>query len=478
MKMILSLMVLVFPLTAAIAGPGDTLWTRTYGGIYEEKAFSVQQTADEGFIIALKPFGLMKTDGNGDTLWTRSFYGNGVAVAHSARQTIDGGYVIAGSISSFSMFKFYMVKLNNNGDTLWTRTYGDQSYDGALSVQQTADGGYVLAGSILSNTRGLDFFLVKTDNNGDTLWTGMYGGVGDDKAYSVRQTADGGYIIAGFTDSFGSGDDDFCLIKTDSNGDALWTRTYGGTGDDEAYSAQIIADGYIIAGCTKSSGISDHNFFLVKTDYAGDTIWTRTYGGTRDDIAYSVQQSSDGGYIVAGSSNVRSHGYDAYIVKTDYNGDTVWTHNYGGYFDEVAYSVQQTADGAYIFVGFSTSFPPDNREDIYIVKIEGEATGVSDDDMSGAEMKISTNLHQYPNPFNSVTTISYDLPAACDVSLKIYNLAGQLVEILVDGPMGAGHHIVDWDASLAGQAVYSSGIYFYKLTIGKEIFTKRMTLLK
>jgi hypothetical protein len=189
-----------------------------------------------------------------------------------------------------------------NPDTLWTRTYGGSNDDYAWSVEQTADGGYIVAGSTNSFGAGdFDCYLVKTNSQGDTLWTRTYGGSDDDRATSIQQTADGGYIVAGFTLSFGAGSGDFYLVKTNSLGDTLWTRTYGGSSDDKGFSVQRTADGgYIVAGFTLSFGAGGYDFYLVKTNSQGDTLWTRTYGGSNQDEARSAQQTADGGYIVAG----------------------------------------------------------------------------------------------------------------------------------------------------------------------------------
>ena len=236
---------------------------------------------------------------NPETLWTRTYGGSGDDEAYSVQQTADGGYIVAGYTYSFGAGgdDFYLVRTNSQGDTLWTRTYGGDSLDCAYSVHQTADGGYIVAGYTYSFGAGLDdFYLVKTNSLGDTLWTRAYGGSNYDDARSVQQTTDGGYIVAGYTWSF-----DADLVKTNSQGDTLWTRTYGGSNGDDAYSVQQTADGgYIVAGDTWSFGAGRNDFYLVKTNPMGDTLWTRTYGGRGNDSARSVQQTTDGGYIVAG----------------------------------------------------------------------------------------------------------------------------------------------------------------------------------
>jgi len=375
-----------FFVSAAIADPGDTLWTRTYGGGRYDYGWCVQQTTDGGYIVAgvTESFGagnfdfyLVKTDANGDSLWTRTYGGSGCDQGYSVQQTTDGGYVIAGETRSFGpeRYNFYLVKTDANGDTLWTRTYGGRGSEYGYSVQQTTDGGYVIAGKTSSFGAGdYDFYLVKTDAKGDTLWTRTYGGHSSDYGYSVQQTTDGGYILAGETMSFGAGGDDVWLVKTDANGDTLWTRTYGSTDNDYGKSVQQTTDGgYIVAGYTYFFGAPYWDFYLIKTDANGDTLWTRTYGGTEPDHAYSVQQTTDGGYILAGATQSFGAGwFDVYLVKTDANGETLWTRTYGGYDWEEGYSVQQTTDGGYIVAGVTESFGAGSY-DVWLLKLAGEA---------------------------------------------------------------------------------------------------------
>jgi hypothetical protein len=186
-----------------------------------------------------------------------------------------------------------------SAQTSWWRTYGGpNTADWGFSVQQTTEGGYIAVGDGNNHV-----YLVKTDARGDTLLTRTYGGIDLAGGRSVQQTADGGYIIAGHTYAFGAYSDVY-LIKTDAQGDALWTRYFGGTESDLGNSVQQTTDGgYIISGWTCSLGVGTPiyaNIYLIKTDAAGDSAWTRTYGGASEDAGYSVQQTADGGYIIAG----------------------------------------------------------------------------------------------------------------------------------------------------------------------------------
>ena len=264
---------------------------RTYGGASDDIGYSVQQTADGGYIVVgtTESFGagscdvfFIKTNASGYTERSRTFGGVGDDEGYSVQQTADGGYIIVGLTSSFGSGSadIYLVKTNASGDTLWTRAYGGSRFDEGYAVQQTPDGGYVVAGAVCLASDTEDVYLMRTNPSGDTLWTRTYGGSGCDEGNSLRVTTDGGYIIAGITESFGSRSADVYLIKTNASGDTLWTRTYGGPSYDEAYSVQQTTDGgYIIAGITESSGSGSADVYLIKTNASGDTLWTRYYGG-------------------------------------------------------------------------------------------------------------------------------------------------------------------------------------------------------
>ena len=275
---------------------------------------------------------LIKTDGNGDSLWTKTFGGADGESGSSVQQTNDGGYIIAGSTFSSGNGDedVYLIKTDGSGNEQWTKTFGGAYYDVGSSVQQTTDGGYIIAGSTSSFGNGVpDVYLIKTDGNGDSLWTKTFGGAYYDVGSSVQQTSDGGYIICGCTNSFGNGLPDcyLYLIKTDVNGDLLWTKTFGGTDwddDDKGNSIQQTTDGgYIITGWINRGVFSEsYDVFLIKTDGSGNEQWTKTFGGTENDSGNSVQQTTDGGYIICGNTESFGNGIsDVYLIKTDENGN-------------------------------------------------------------------------------------------------------------------------------------------------------------
>jgi uncharacterized delta-60 repeat protein len=470
--------------TAGAQPNPDTLWTRTYGGSSSAWAWCVQQTTDGGFVVAGRTYSfgawsgdiyLVKADSQGDTLWSRTYGGSSGDWAYSVQETTDGGYIVAGYATSTGANgeDFYFVKTNNHGDTLWTRSYGGGNNDEAYSVQQTADEGYISAGWTYSFGAGdSDFYLVKLNSQGNILWTRTYGGYSADNARSVQQTSDEGYILAGNTWSFGAGNDDFYLVKTNSQGDTLWTRTYGGSSWDHATSVRQTFDGgYIIAGSTQSFGAGYDDFYLVKTDDQGDTLWTRSYGGDLFDYAYSVQQTADGGYVVAGySCSFGTFDYDFYLVKTNSQGDTLWTRRYGGSDDDDAFCVQQTTDGGYV-IGGHTYASNEGINKFYVVKTGPESQGSEQIEMSTPEQYAV--YPNFPNPFNASTQIVYELPKTGRVSLSVFNLLGEEVTNLVAGVQAGGRHSVVFDGS--GLA---SGVYLYRLQANGFVQARKMVLMK
>ena len=326
---------------------------------------------------------LIKTDGNGDSLWTKVLGGVVSERGYSVQQTNDGGYIVCGYSNSFGnglLHDFYLIKVDGNGNQLWDQVFTQSHESSGKSVEQTIDGGYILCGSKRSTTNGInDVYLIKTDENGVEQWSESYGsGSLSEIGYSVQQTIDEGYIITGVKENINQGSSDIYLVKTDENGNYLWNKTIGGVNSDESYFVQQTTDeGYIISGWTESSGNGNKDVYLVKTDDNGDSLWTKTFGGTGNDEGKSVQQTNDGGYIITGSTqSFGNGGYDVWLIKTDGNGDSLWTKTFGGSSSDYGYSVQQTTDGGYIITGSTLSFG-NGGGDVYIIKTDGNGNVTS-----------------------------------------------------------------------------------------------------
>ncbi len=429
--------VLLSAICLASVGPAQTGWWRTYGGTNDDWGSSARQTLDSAYVIAgtTESFGagfedvyLIKTNNSGDTLWTRAYGGASDERGNSIRQTSDGGYIVAGLTYSFGegvpgYSNVYLIKTDASGDTVWTRTYGGTYDDRGYDVQQTADSGYIVAGLTYSfgpRVPGYcNVYLIKTGPSGDTLWTRTYGGLDHDLGFSVLQTVDSGYIIAGETYSFGAGGEDVYLIKTDASGYLEWSRTYGGTA---GYSIQQTSDGgYVIAGSTPPSGggmFSD--IYLIKTDAEGETLWTRTYGGTHlEDEGYSVQQTSDGGYIIAGCTGDPYMGNDdVYLIRTSASGDTLWTKTYGGTSGDIGNSVRQTSDGGYVIAGRAWSFGA-GESDVYLIKTDSLGdVGVAEE-----------SRRPRPGSFKQPATVLYGPSGVrCLASSVVYDAMGRRVQ--------------------------------------------------
>ena len=278
-------------------------WNKTF-----YRGVSAQQTSDGGYIIVCSTLPkyheiwLMKTNSNCDEEWTsKTFY-----VKHTflsiVRQTSDRGYIIVCAPGDDAVG---LVKMDPNGTEEWFKRFRAKDYhqDECRSVQQTSDGGYILAGARTFGSDPFEVQLIKTDANGTKEWIKTFGGSSGESGESVQQTSDGGYIITGNTLSYGAGKRDVWLIKTDANGTEEWNKTFGGADSDRGNSVQQASDGgYIVVGSTYSYGAGKQDVWLIKTDANGTEEWNKTFGGAEYDRGNSVQQASDGGYIVVGNT--------------------------------------------------------------------------------------------------------------------------------------------------------------------------------
>ncbi len=309
---------------------------------------------------------------NAQSNFQKSFGGSNEDEGKSVQQTTDGGYIIAGVTHSFGAGDedIYLIKTDANGDTLWTRAYGGTHDDEAHSVQQTTDGAYIIVGETKSFGSGKeDVYLIKVDSSGTLLWSKTYGGNEDDEGHFIRQTTDGGYIITGETHSFGAGEKDVYIIKTDSVGHITWTKAIGGNHEDEGNCVRQTTDGgYIVVGETHSFGAGKEDVYLIKLDSNGNIQWTKAYGGSDDDDGHSVWQTTDGGYIITGETHSFGAGKeDVYLIKVNSSGALQWSKAYGGADEDEGNAVQQTTDGGYIIGGESESFG-NNEELAYVIK--------------------------------------------------------------------------------------------------------------
>ncbi|UCH31242.1 MAG: hypothetical protein JSV05_07010 [Candidatus Bathyarchaeota archaeon] len=296
------------------------------------------------------------------TAWTNAYGGSEWDQAYSVVQIDDGKYVFVGRTNSFGAGNLdcLLIKTDTRGNTIWSKTFGGTDDDWPSAVIQTDDGGYVIAGGTRSTGAGsYDFWVLKTGSQGNVIWDKTYGEAAWDFAHSVVQTVDGGYAITGVKDFMGANSGDFWLVKIDASGNVQWNQTYGDVAPDEALALVQTSDGgYAMAG----TGFAN----LVKTNADGDQQWAKYYGF----VANSLDQTNDTGYILTGYSyDTNAEDYDLWLIKTDADGNIQWNKTIGGSGWDFARSVIQTSDGGYAIAGYTRSYGAGSY-DFWLIKAD------------------------------------------------------------------------------------------------------------
>ncbi len=441
---------------------------RAIGGTNNDIALSIQQTSDGGYIVAgrTNSFGasgdalIIKLNSSGNIQWSRAIGRIDYDIAYSIQQTSDGGYIVAGYTRSFGAGgDALIIKLNSSGNIQWSRAIGGTNDDIAYSIQQTSDGGYIVAGWTNSFGAGnYDFLIIKLNSSGNIQWSRAIGGIDDDYASSIQQTSDGGYIVAGSTTRFGADIYDALIIKLNSSGNIQWSRVIAGTNNDIAESIQQTSDGgYIVAGWTYSFGAGNSDAFIIKLNSSGNIQWSRAIGGIYFDEAYSIQQTSDGGYIVAGWTYSFGTGDDALIVKLNSSGNIQWSRAIGGTNNDRALSIQQTSDGGYIVAGITGSFGAGSF-DALIIKLDssGNISGCGNVlNVSPTNTSISPTNNSVSPTNNSISPTNNSVsPTNTSISPTVSNVCyGSHLSLspifeISSGKINMGYNILDPQAFL------------------------------
>ena len=506
------LIVFVILAVSKINAQPDIEWQKCFGGSNYDGAKSIQQTSDGGYIVAghiylyddttsiygSTDYWILKLNSVGDTIWTKNYGGSNFEYPQSIQQTLDGGYIVAGYTNSIDgdvsnnhgLKDYWILKLDTDGDTIWTKCLGGSSFDYANAIHCTTDGGYIVAGQSRSNDGDVsvnygqeDYWIVKLNTEGAIMWSKCYGGSGHDIAKAVIETTDSMFIVVGITtsdDHFVHGHNgsgyDYWILKLNSVGDTIWTKCYGNSKNDWASSITQSPDGgFVIAGTTEIDTTNIYNildFWILKLNSEGDSLWTRYYGGSGWDLASSINQTSDGGYIVAGRTNssdgdvwggniINDSIYDYWTVKLNSDGDTLWTKCFGGSNEDKAFSIQQTNDGGFIVAGQSNSNDGDvegnhGNGDFWIVKLSSLTN--TDENVDNRDFIL------HPNPAEDIVNVVFQNKG--NYRLKITNLNGNEMQNL---DLGSNSTQID----ISG---YPSGIYF--ITVSGKDFSKSKKIIK
>lgn len=480
---------LLFTIILFSAVYGQITWQKTYGWENDDKGRCIKQTNDGGYILVgdsdwfwnsddRKLYGdilLMKLDALGDTLWTKKYGGMYWDEGYDVLETEDNCFLVLGSTDRYgpTYNDVYLLKIDEKGDTLWTKKYRRSGADIGYSILETVDQGFLISGATYEADGSSVAYIIRIDSLGTFIWDKLYSGISSAK--QIIQ-APGGYIFVG---SGGQGNSDFQIFKTDMYGDTLWTKAYGDSFDNRARGIVKTDDlGFIIAGDTEYLGPYglEHNILILKTDSLGNLIWEKEYNMSYADIPKSIQSTKDGGYIIAGLTITSDKYSQALLMKLDKNCDSLWTQTFG--FDDVdhAYYTEQTSDGGYILTGFS-EINTDNE--ILIVKTDpfGYITGLNDESYV-TEKPYFLLLKNYPNPFNQQTVISYQLPLySQNIEINIYNITGQKVRGLFKSKQTYGAYKILWNGLNNKGQTLPSGIYFIQIIINGGQFTHSSKLV-
>lgn len=453
-------------------------WTRTFGSTGQDGAESMVTRTDGAVTITgfkslndRKDILLLKTDANGNEIWSRVYNPGLNDIGRSIKQTSDGGYIITGMTEvTPQIFDPFLLKTDSLGNLQWLRQYNYGDDDRAHTVWQTSDGGYIFGGQtwLMHGAFGnYDMYIVKTDINGNVQWSKIFYREenGADVALGIQQLNDGGYIIGGFTQSSEWAS---YVIRTDNAGNALWSNIYPGSWQSECYDIQATADGGFIMTGTETSHETDGDLLLAKLDGNGNLLWKKLYGTTEMESGEYIQQLQDGGYIIAGMS-AAAGSYDIYTVRTNSTGDSLWTIITGGGSDDRGHAVSIMPNGSFMVSGWTWSYGQGSG-DVYLIKLSEALTGISGNNNIPTTTALSQN---YPNPFNPNTQIKYQLSKAGIVKLKIYDALGKEIRTLVNEFKNAGNYEVQFDGSKL-----ASGMYFYKIETESFSDVKKMVLIK
>jgi hypothetical protein len=497
----------LFLLNFCLYGQASLQWQKSIGGTSNDLGRKILQTSDNGYITLGYSFSndgdivnnhglfdivVVKLNSTGTVEWQKSYGGTGSEIANSIQKTADGGYIIAGSTSSndgdvsgnHGGGDFWIIKISNNGTILWQKCLGGTSSDYPGAIEQTKDGGYIIGGSTGSNDGDVtgnhlasgsgqtDYWVAKLTSIGDIVWQKCYGSNYSETLQSIIQTADGGYIFSGETAGNGGdvtgfhGNVDNWVVKISSIGVMEWQKALGGTGSEIGVDIIQNSEGdYIVAGFSSSTNGDVTNAhdngdgWVVKLGATGNIIWQKALGGTGSDFLYSVAQTIDGGYILAGGTTSNDgditghHGsmdtFDFWVIKLTSDGNVDWNTTLGGTNNDTASCVIEIANGKYTIFGYSSSNDVDvtgnhGNTDFWIANLSNN--------LAVPQNAVNKLVNFYPNPTKDFINVNID----SSIVGTSYSLNDALSRVVQTGTLNAESSKIQIDH-------LSNGIYFLNI---------------
>ena len=409
---------------------------------------------------------LLKATSDGQLIWEKK-PGIGGSAGISFTLT-DNGYIIAGTTyrPGHTDYDIYILRLNSNGDTLSTKIIGGSGNQHSSKIIQTLDNGYVIVGWT-EESSGIP--LLKLNRNGDIEWYKLLSADSLIRGFDIHQLADSGYIIVGKRYNKNYSQSGIYLIRTDSVGNIVWTKTYWGTGKESGNSILVSSDGgFVIAGS------SSKDIYIFGTNSDGDSLWAKRFNGYGDGEANCISSLDDGDFIITGRIGTTrpDNISDLLLMKIDSSGNIIWSNNFGSTITDYGNSVRQTLDGGFILTG-CTYRGQNGGPAVYLLKTNENGLTSVKTKYNNIDLYDFKLMHNYPNPFNPITTIKFILPYSDNVELNIYNILGEKIITLINSYYNEGEHQVNWDASK-----FTSGVYFYKLKTSHYTDIKKLLLLK
>jgi hypothetical protein len=471
---------IILLICAAKLSAQDSLFVRSYGLTGYNYGEKIIQDADSGFFILGNKSGfvgntdvyLLKTDKYGSFVWDKAYGGSEVNWAEDFIRTQDKGFVMTGYITvpeNNNDYDIMLLKTDSAGTFKWMKHYGGSDWDMAHSLVQTPDSGFLMTGETFNGTLGNnDVFILKTDKNGDSLWMKTYGGPNTDVAYDISSCHDGNFILTGSTNSFGHGRFDAYLLKINGSGDTLWSKTYGDTLDDKAFSGiETNNHGFAMTGSTYNFNAMAQDGIIFKADSTGALLWQRVYGGSDAEEFYDIIEKSNSNLFIAGYT--MSSGYvgtkEFTMTLTDNGGWFINGSNFGGNKEDVAYGCTTTLSNGFVAVGTTTSMGLGLAN---ILMIKADSMAISNTSTYEHFTEIHENSVQdiliYPNPVYETLTVSLSGQDKI-TEISVYDFRGERLEKTLSPEKNSMHF--DFRN-------YSAGLYIIEIQTSERCIRKKI----